>query len=192
MRKVILYMLVTLDGFIAGPNGELDSFDVDDEMMQFANHFVSTADAILFGRVAYEEFVSYWDALEPTTDASISEANIEFASIFRNMTRIVFSRTLDRVEGNAFLIKDNIAAEVSKLKQQPGRDLVLICGPDLLSTFIQLGLIDEYVILVCPIVLGDGKPLFKNLQDKLQLKLLRTKVFNSGAVMLDYQPVEGA
>jgi dihydrofolate reductase len=182
-------MLVTLDGFIAGPNGELGSFDVDDEMMQFANRFVGAADAILFGRVAYEEFVAYWDALDPT-DRSIPEGEIGFANVFRNMTRIVFSRTLDRVEGNAILIKENIAEEVSKLKQQPGRDLILICGPELLSTFIQLGLIDEYKILVCPVALGEGKPLFRDIEDVLQLRLLRTRVFNSGAVLLDYEPVQ--
>ena len=182
--------MVTLDGFIAAPNGELDAFPVDDEMMEFANQFFGTSDAILFGRKDYEGFVSYWDALadgNPPPGASITERDIEFANIFKNTTRIVFSRTLDQVEGNAILIKDNLAAEVSKLKQQPGKDLVLICGPELLSSFIQLRLIDEYMIFVWPTILGSGIPLFKNIPAKLELKLLKTKVFHTGAVLLHYQ-----
>ncbi len=135
----------------------------------------------------YEGFVSYWDALGPT-DASVSEADVEFAKVFGNMTRVVFSRTLDSVEDDTSLVKDDIAAEVSKLKQQPGRDLLLICDPELLSTLVQLGLVDKYRILVRPVVLGRGKALFGDIQEKLQLKLLSTRVFESGVVMHHYQP----
>lgn len=135
----------------------------------------------------YEGFVSYWDALGPT-DASVSEADVEFAKVFGNMTRVVFSRTLDSVEDDTILVKDDIAAEVSKLKQQPGRDLLLICGPELLSTLVQLGLVDKYRILVRPVVLGGGKALFGDIQEKLQLKLLSTRVFESGVVIHHYQP----
>lgn len=188
MRKVVLYMFATLDGFIAGPNGEFDDYEPSAEEMKFANEFFSSADSILFGRVTYEGFVSYWDTLD-LTDESIHQGDKEFARLFRNMTRVVFSRTLDHVPDNATLIKDNIAAEVSKLKQQPGRDLVLICGPELLSTLAQLGLVDEYRILVKPAALGHGKALFGDIRAKLPLKLLATRVFESGVVMLHYQPV---
>lgn len=187
MRKVVLYMFTTLDGFIAGPNGEFEDHAPSDDEMEFAIEFFGSVDGILFGRVIYELFVSYWDALDPT-DASHSKADIAFATRFRNMTRVVFSRTLDNVEDNAILIKDDIAAEVSKVKQQPGRDLLLICGPELLSTFVRLGLVDEYRILVKPAVLGRGKALFGDVQEKLQLKLLSTRVFESGVVMHHYQP----
>ncbi len=135
----------------------------------------------------YEGFVFYWDALGPT-DASVSEADVEFAKVFGNMTRVVFSSTLDSVEDDTSLVKDDIAAEVSKLKQQPGRDLLLICGPELLSTLVQLGLVDKYRILVRPVVLGRGKALFGDIQEKLQLKLLSTRVFESGVVIHHYQP----
>src|SRR3712207_5995282 len=152
MRNVVLYMFTTLDGFIAGPNGEFLDYDPSDEEMAFANELFGSADGILFGRAAYEGFVSYWEALDPA-DASIGEADVEFARIFRNMTKVVFSRTLDRVDGNAILIKGNIDTEVSKLKRQPGRNLLLICGPELLSTLVELGLVDEFRTLVRPMVL---------------------------------------
>ena len=188
MRNVVLYMFTTLDGLIAGPNGEFLDYDPSDEEMAFANELFGSADGILFGRKTYEGFVSYWDALDPA-DACIRKADVEFARIFGNMTRVVFSRTLDRVGGDAILIKDNIAAEVSRLKRQPGRDLLLICGPELLSTLVGLGLVEEFRILVRPMVLGRGKALFGDIPERLQLKLVSTRVFESGVVVHHYQPV---
>jgi len=194
MRKVILYMFTTLDGFVAGPNGEFDDYEPSEEEMKFANEIFSSADGILFGRVTYQGFVSYWDPIahgHPPADVSNSASEIEFASIFKKMTRIVFSRTLDHVGDNAILIRDNIAAEVWKLKQQPGRDLLLICGPELLAVLIELELVDEYRILVKPRVSGRGTALFGDIQRKLQLKLLSTRVFGSGVVMHHYRPDQG-
>jgi dihydrofolate reductase len=135
MRKIVLYMFTTLDGFIAGPNGEFDDYEPSVEESKFANAFFSSADGILFGRITYEGFVSYWDSLD-LTDESISTTDIEFAKIFRKLTRVVISRTLDTVGANTILIKDNVAAEVLRVKQQPGGYLVLICGPELLSTLV--------------------------------------------------------
>lgn len=189
MRKVVLYMFTTLDGLIAGPNGEFLDYAPSDEEMAFANQFFGTADGILFGRTVYEGFVSYWDALDPT-DPSVSKADIEFAGIFRGMTRVVFSRTLEDVGDGAILIRDDIAAQVSKLKQEPGRDLLLICGPELLSTLVGLGLVDEFRILVRPVTLGRGKALFGDVQETLQLELLSTRVFESGVVMHHYRLAE--
>jgi dihydrofolate reductase len=188
MRNVVLYMFTTLDGFIAGPNGEVLDYDPSDEEMAFANELFGSADGILFGGKTYEGFVSYWDALDPA-DASIRKADVEFARIFGNVTRVVFSRTLDRVGGDAILIKDNIAAEVSRLKRQPGRDLLLICGPELLSTLVGLGLVDEFRILVRPMVLGRGKALFGDIPERLRLKLVSTRVFESGVVVHHYELV---
>jgi dihydrofolate reductase len=188
MRNVVLYMFTTLDGFIAGPNGEFLDYDPSDEEMAFANELFGSAEGILFGRKTYEGFVSYWDALDPA-DASIRKADVEFARIFGNMTRVVFSRTLDRVGGDAILIRDNVAAEVSRLKRQPSRDLLLICGPKLLSTLVGLGLVDEFRILVRPMVLGRGKALFGDVPESLRLKHVSTRVFQSGVVMHHYEPV---
>ncbi len=179
----------TLDGFIAGPNGELDDYEPSAEESKFANEFFALADGIVFGRKNYEGFVSYWDALD-LTDKSITKTDIEFAKLFRKMTRVVISRTLDKVGSNTILIKDNIAAEILRLKQQPGRNLVLICGPDLLSTLVEFGLVDEYRLLIQPRVAGRGKTLFGNITQNLQLKLLSAKVLESGVVMHHYQSAE--
>jgi dihydrofolate reductase len=181
-------MLTTVDGFIAGPNGEFDAFNPSDEEIASSNEFFSSVDGIFFGRVIYEGFVAYWESLD-LTDTSVSQANIEFAKLFRKMTRVVFSRTLDKVEvdSKVILIKDNILAEVSKLKSQPGRDFALVCGPALLATLVRLDLIDEYRILILPTVLGRGKALFGDVQEQLKLKLLSTKHFESGTVLHHYR-----
>ena len=189
MRNVVLSMFITLDGFIAGPNGEFDAFDPSEEELTFGNEFFRSVDGFLLGRVMYEGFVSYWDALDPT-DGSLSPANREFAHIFRQKTRIVFSRTLEKVDDKAILIKDDIATEVSKLKHQPGRDLALVCGPDLLARLVQLGLIDEYRLMVLPTALGRGKALFGGLEEGLKLKLLSTRAFASGTVLHHYRSVD--
>ena len=178
MRKVILHMMVSLDGFIEGPNKELDWHAWDDEMEKYADDLLSTVGAILLGRVAYQLFADYW----PSAKDSITPK-------MNNLPKIVFSKTLEKVEWkNSRLVKYNIAEEIQKLKQQPGKDLVLFGGAGIASTFIKLGLIDEYRIIVNPVVLGRGNPLFNGLKDKLNLKLLKTKTYSSGNVILCYQP----
>ncbi len=178
MRKVILHMVVSLDGFIEGPDKELDWFVDDDEMFKYFHDLLNSVDAMLYGRVSYQLMADYWPA-----------ATSEFADKMNKMPKIVFSRTLEKVEwNNSRLVKENIAEEISKMKQQPGKDLVLFAGADIASTFRQLGLIDEYRIIVNPVVLGSGKPLFKDIMDRLNLKLLKTKTFSCGNVILYYQP----
>jgi dihydrofolate reductase len=189
MRNVVLSMFTSLDGFIAGPNGEFDAFDPSEEELTFGNEFFRSVDGFLFGRVIYEGFVSYWDTLD-LTDGSLSPANREFAHIFRQATRVVFSRTLQQVDAKAILIKDNIAAEVAKVKQQSGRDLALVCGPALLASLARLNLIDEYRLMVLPTALGRGKALFGNLQEPLKLTLVSTRVFPSGTVLHHYRSVD--
>jgi dihydrofolate reductase len=186
MRKVILDMLVTFDGFFEGPNGELDwTFVVwNEEFQKYSNNELRSMDAILYGRVAYQKTGHQnVNELGPET-----ESTIEFVNNVNNIKKVVFSRTLEKVEDNAKIIRESIGEEISKMKQEPGKDLMLICGPDIVSTFMQLGLIDEYRIGVVPIILGAGKSLFKAVKDKLNLKLLKTKTFDSGLVILHYQP----
>jgi dihydrofolate reductase len=177
MRKVILSIMVSIDGFVEGPNRELDWFVWDEEMEKYMTDFFSTVDTFLYGRVAYELMVNYWPSVTS-----------EFGNKMNSMSKIVFSKTLEKVEWNAILVKENIAEEISKIKQEPGKDLVLFAGAGILSTFMQLGLIDEYRLIVNPVVLGKGNPLFKGLNDKLYLKLLGTKTFSCGNVILYYQP----
>lgn len=183
MRKIILFNMATLDGLFAGPGGEIDWHHVDEEFNEFAIAQLNSAGGLLFGRVTYQGMASYWP-----TDVAIKNDPI-VADKMNTLPKIVFSRTLERVEwNNTRLVKGNIAEEISKLKQQPGKDLLLFGSADLASTLTNLGLIDEYRVMVNPVVLGNGKPLFTGMKEKLNLKLTSTKTFRNGNVLLCYQP----
>ena len=179
-------MFISVDGFITGSEGEFDDYEPSAEEAHFANEFFGLADGIVFGRVTYEGFISYWDSLD-LTDPSIPKTDIEFAGLFKKKARIVISRTLEQVGPNTIHIKEDIAREIWKLKQTTDHYFVLICGPELLATLIELGLVDEYRLLVKPRAFGRGKAMFANITKKLPLKLLSTRVFESGTVMLHYE-----
>jgi len=185
MRKVVLLEHVSLDGFVAGPNGEMDWIRVDDEeLWDYVSGLTTEADTALFGRVTYQMMEGYW----PTAadNPSATSHDIDHSRWVNNATKLVFSRTLEEVGwANARLVKGNIAEEITGLKQQPGKNLLMIGSPSLAHTFMQLGLIDEYRINVNPAVLGNGMPLFKDV--RLELELLASKTFNSGVVGLHYQ-----
>lgn len=184
MRKIIVSNYITIDGFFAGPNGELDWFVWDDEMAKFSIDQLKTMDTILLGRVTYQLFADYWP-----TPAAYRENPI-IAPVMNDLPKIVFSRTLDRVEwNNSRLVKDNIAEEIAQLKQQPGKDMVIFGSGSIVSAFAKLGMIDVYRLIVNPVVLGRGKLLFKGLDDNLKLKLLDAKAFSNGNVLLCYQPM---
>ncbi len=181
MRKVIMFNMVTLDGFFEGPTGEIDWHHVDEEFNQFAGDQLDSAGGLLFGRVTYQLMAGYW----PTPAATTNDPVI--AGKMNAIPKIVFSKTLQKAEwNNTQLVKDDVAGEVAKLKRQPGQDLFLFGSADLAVTLTQNGLIDEYRLMVNPVVLGSGKPLFKGV--KLNLKLLKTKTFGNGNVLLYYQP----
>jgi dihydrofolate reductase len=190
MRKVIVWIHISLDGFVAGPNGELDwlaAHVVTEDGWKSYNDLLSTVDTVLLGRVNYQGFASYWPAM--ATNPSSTKYDIDFSHWLDNTPKLVFSRTLEKVEWqNSRLVKDNIAEEISTLKQQPGKDMLIMNSASIVQTFMRLGLIDEYRISVHPVVLGGGKPLFKDLDERHKLKLLKTKAFNSGVVELHYQP----
>jgi dihydrofolate reductase len=191
MRKVILSNMVTLDGFFEGPNKELDWQIVDGENKEYAIDLLSKVDALLFGRVTYQLMADYWPAA--ATNPSTPKSDLEIADKMNNLPKIVFSKTLQEVKwNNSRLVKENIAEEISKMKQQPGKDMVIFGSGSIVSTFMQHGLIDEYRIIVNPIVLGNGNPLFKGINGKQNLKLLNTKVFDSGIVILFYEPAQAS
>ncbi len=185
MKRVIVSMMVSLDGFFAGPNGEIDWHVVDEEFNQYAIELLNTVDTILFGRVTYQLFESYWPAA--ATNPPTSKSDLAIAHKINNITKIVFSNTLEKVVWkNTRLVKEVIPEEIMKMKQQPGKGMVIFGSGSIVSTFTQLGLIDEYRIIVNPVVLGDGKPLFKDIKGRINLKLLKTKTFSSGNVLLVY------
>lgn len=183
MRKIIVSNYVSLDGFFAGPNGEIDWFVWDEETAEYSKELMGTIDTILFGRITYELMADYW----PTPAAAAEEPVI--TNFMNNTSKVVFSRTLEKVEwNNSRLVRENIAGEISKMKHQTGKDMVIYGSGSIVSLFAQSGLIDDYRIFVNPVVLGNGKPLFKGLKDRFKLKLLSTKVFKSGVVLLHYEP----
>ena len=183
MRKVIYSMGVSLDGFIAGPRGEIDWSAPDEELHRFHNEQTRAIGAHFCGRRLYEEMVS-WETAEENPSAP--EHELEFARIWKSLPKIVFSKTLERVEGNARLVRDGIADEVAALKEQPGNDLA-VGGAGLACAFMKLGLVDEYRLFVSPVVLGGGTPYFPALDERIGLELVETRTFGSRAVYLRYR-----
>jgi dihydrofolate reductase len=190
MRKVIALIHLSLDGFASGPNDELDWIAYDDELEQYSHSMHAQADAVIWGRRTYQGMAGYWLTVPGNPDSSPAE--LEHARWLEGATKIVVSRTLDRVEWgdaqNTVLIKDNIAEEINAIKQQPGKDLWFLGSTALAQTFMQLDLIDEYRININPVVLGQGKPLFANVTRNFPLKLLDSRTFTSGVVALRYEP----
>jgi dihydrofolate reductase len=183
MRKVLASMMISLDGYYAGPNGEIDWHVVDGEFNEYSTELLNSVDTLLFGRVTYQLMADYWP-----TPAAIKDDPI-IAAQMNKKSKMVFSKTLEKVEWqNTRLIKGNATQEILKMKQQPGKDMVIFGSGDLVTTLTEAGLIDDYRIFINPVVLGRGKTLFKNLTNRLSLKLLKTKIFRSGLVLLSYGP----
>jgi dihydrofolate reductase len=182
-RDLIYSMSVSLDGFIAGPNGEIDWGAPDEELHRFHNERVLEFGAHLLGRRLYEEML-YWE----TADANPSAADyeLEFARIWQEMPKVVFSRTLESVEGNAELASGDVAEEVARLKELPGKPLS-VGGAGLAASCLEHGLIDEFQLFVCPVVLGGGTPCFPPLSDRIGLELAETRTFGSRVVYVRYR-----
>ncbi|WDF69636.1 dihydrofolate reductase family protein [Sphingobacterium oryzagri] len=179
MKKVILDLAVTLDGFIEGTNGEIDWCIMDDDM-DFPG-FLTTIDTIFYGRISYDA----WGNFRP--EGEVAEGDIQFWNSIHAHKKYVFS-SQKRDDDRATFISSNVAEQVAQIKQQDGKDIWLYGGASLIQSFIEWNLVDRYRIAVHPIVLGSGKPLFANLKQRLQLNLVTTNVFRSGVVQLIYEP----
>ncbi|MBL7711791.1 MAG: dihydrofolate reductase [Chitinophagaceae bacterium] len=179
MKKVILDLAVSLDGFIEGPKGEIDWCIMDDDM-NFGG-FLDSIDTIFYGRVSYDAWGNY------QAQAGADTAEQQLWDAIHTKQKFVFSQQL-RQDERATFIGTDIAAAVHRIRQQGGKDIWLYGGAGLIRSFIQLGLIDEYRISVHPIVLGSGKPLFEDLQQRIGLRLKDTRTFRSGVVQLVYEP----
>jgi dihydrofolate reductase len=181
MKKVILDLAVTLDGFIEGPNGEIDWCIMDDDM-DF-DGFLSGIDTIFYGRVSYEA----WGNFQPDENASPAE-KVLWDGVHSKKKYVFSSQNIK--DDNAVFINSDISQKVNEIKKQSGKDIWLYGGASLIKTFIQLNLIDIYRISVHPTVLGNGEPLFEDLKERIELKLLKTNVFKSGVVQLIYEPIK--
>lgn len=177
-RRIILDLAVTLDGFIEGKSGEVDWCIMDPDM-GFPD-FLKRIDTVLYGRKSYD----LWGQYIPADEAPESEK--EIWDLVHSKKKYVFSRTQKESGRQATYIKDNISEMIDQLKNEPGRDIWLYGGASLITTFINLKLVDELRLSIHPVVLGDGTPLFTDLKQRLNLKLVDSKVFASGVVQVVY------
>jgi dihydrofolate reductase len=189
MRKIIVFNLVTVDGFFAGPNGEIDWHNYDSEMSAHSTEQMKTLGALIFGETTYELMAGYW----PTPEGIKSEPMV--AEILNSIPKIVFSKTMQEVADgpvwkNVKVFHDLKPEEIIKLKEQEGKDIAIFGSGTIVQQLTNLGLIDEYRLVVNPLILGSGRLLFKDVKNKVNLKLLNTKVFNNGNVLLCYEPVK--
>ena len=185
MRKIISFMHISLDGFVAGPNGELNWAKVDEEIFDHVGKRISEGDTALYGRVTYQMMEDYW----PTAgdDATASKHDIEHSKWYKNVHKVVLSKTMKDAElTNTTIISDNLSDRISEIKQQAGEDILLFGSPTATLSLIQQNLIDGYWLFVNPIILGQGIPLFVDIKDKIKLKLLTTRQFICGVTELNY------
>ncbi|MFG2888483.1 dihydrofolate reductase family protein [Streptomyces sp. NPDC048248] len=187
MRKVILMMQLSLDGYFEGPQRQIDWHMVDDELHGHMNEELRTMGAFLSGRVTYELMADFW----PTADSDPESTPLmaEFAGIWRDMPKVVYSRSLERADWNTTIVRDVVVEDVLELKAQPGGDLAL-GGADLAAAFMRHDLVDEYRIYVHPVLIGRGRPLFRESDVTVPLHLAETRPFGNGVVLLRYQRPE--
>jgi dihydrofolate reductase len=183
MRTLVYSMSVSLDGFIAGPDGDISWTAPDAEQMRFHNDQVRQVTAELMGRGLYEDML-VWETSE---GAPADPDSLEFGPIWRAIPKIVFSTTLQQVRGHARLAAGDLASEVAQLRKQPGEGIVSVGGAGLAASLITLDLIDEYRLLVRPVMVGSGTPYFPPRHRQVALKLLETRTFSSGVVYLRYR-----
>jgi dihydrofolate reductase len=183
MRKLLSFMVVTLDGYYEGPNGEFDWPNVDADFNEFSISQLNDIDTLLFGRMTYEMMASYW----PTPSAL--EFDPIIAERMNSIPKVVFSKSLTEATWqNSTLISEDVATAVPKLKEEDGGTLAVFGSPTLTVSMLEDGLVDELRVMVMPVLLGDGKSLFTGLRDRVHLKLGPTTVFSSGNVLLMYEP----
>ncbi|MEO8168030.1 MAG: dihydrofolate reductase family protein [bacterium] len=185
MRKLILSMHTTLDGFVAGPNGEMDWIKLDGAMFDYVGELTEGADTALYGRVTYQMMEAYWPTAADKPDAT--KHDIEHSRWYSKVDKVVLSRTLRNKEaGKTRFISDNVSSEIQKLKQQSGKNILIFGSPTAVHSLMENNLIDDYWLFVNPVILGRGIPLFVNVKDKINLKLRATKEFSCGVTALTY------
>jgi dihydrofolate reductase len=189
MGKLIVVVHVSLDGFVAGPNGDLDGFEAGEENLEFVCQLTETADTALFGRVSYELLNGYWPTARNLPAATPGE--IAYSNWYNNTRKVVISRTLQAPDDNTVIIRDNTQQEILVLKKQTERDILLFGSPTVAQELRKLDLIDGYWIFINPVLFGRGLPLFADVTVHTKLKLLETKRFANGELALKYQADRG-
>jgi dihydrofolate reductase len=186
MRKLISFMHISLDGFVAGPNGEIDWVKVDEEIFDYVGKRVSEGDTALYGRKTFEMMESYWPTAGEQPNAS--KHDIEHSKWYKKIHKVVLSKTLKEANlTNTTIIRDNISESIKKIKQQSGPDIAVFGSPTAVHALIQLNIIDGFWFFLNPIVLGKGISLFTGINKTIKLKLLNTHQFTCGVIELSYE-----
>ena len=187
MRNIISFMHISLDGFVAGSKGEMDWIKQDEELFNYIGKRINEGDTALYGRKTYQMMEDYWPTAGDNPAATIHD--IEHSKWYKNVRKVVLSKTLqDSDLTNTKIISDNLLDRLNEIKQQEGKDILLFGSPTATHSLIQQNLIDGYWLFVNPIILGEGVPLFKNIKDKTNLKLMpTTRQFNCGVTELNYE-----
>lgn len=186
MRKIVVFNLISLDGYFAGSEGDIDWHIVDNEFNKFAIEQTSQFGGIIFGRITYELFESYWP--KALKDPKTSPDDLKIAQTIDDVWKIVCSRSLKDVTWkNSRVFQDINPEEIKRWKEMDGKDLVIFGSGTIVQQFTNLGIVDEYRLMVNPVILGKGKPMFKNVKDRQKLKLIKTRPFKSGNIFLYYQ-----
>ena len=185
MRRLVLFLHVSLDGFVAGPNGEMDWIHVDDEIFEYAGRETDKADTALYGRVTYEMMEAYWPNAGAQPNAS--KHDIQHSNWYNGVEKIVVSRTMKNTPAkNINIVSDNVPDAINQFKQRDGNNIVIFGSPSIGRLLTQHKLIDEYWLFINPVILGKGIPLFPEMRERLKLTLLAHNVFYSGVVALQY------
>ena len=187
MRKVVLFAHVSLDGYAAGPNGELDWISYDGELQKYADALISDVGMPMYGRVTYHMMENYWPSVLQDPSGK-SKHEIDHAKWIEQVDKVVFSRTLKKtVWKNTKVISNNLKVEVNQLKGQSGKNLVIFGSPGLAQALMKLDLIDEFQLTLNPVILGHGIPLFKGIVDPAPLRLIKATTLSSGVIGLHYE-----
>lgn len=188
MRKIVLFMHTSLDGFVAGPHGEMNWIKADEEIFDYAGERTRQADTALYGRVTWQMMEAYW----PTAadNPSATKHDIEHGTWYNKVQKVVLSKTIKDVPANTTIINNDISENINKLKQQPGKEILIFGSPRVVHSLMELKLIDEMWLFVNPVILAEGIPLFKK-SGKTFLELKKTHAFSSGVVCLHYQLLFG-
>jgi len=185
MRKLILVVHISLDGFVAGINGELTGFDSGSENLEFVCQLTEDADTALFGRISYELLNRYWPTAH--TNPNATKGEIDYSNWYNNARKIVVSRTLKTTnDPKTTLISNDMVTGISAIKKEPGRNILIFGSPSVSQQLIAAGLVDSYWVFINPVIFGNGIPLFRTLPEMIKLSLLSSKHFPNGEMALNF------
>jgi dihydrofolate reductase len=187
MRRLSYYIILTIDGMYADPEGGLDHYEPAEDEHRYANELLRDSGGGIMGRGMYD-VMTYWDDVD-VDDPAMHEVEREFATFWRATPKHVVTRGTPALRENATILEGDVVDAVRRLKDQDGPDLQLGCGADLFATLSEAGLIDTYRFLVTPTAIGEGKALFASLKEPLRMRLTGTRTFSSGSVLLEYEPL---